>query len=153
MLRRSASLWPTVSLRTPVFVRFIREEQLQASADAVAELLESVVQKARKKKDVDKPKILTTRREALSLYREVLRVSRMFVWRDDKGRLWRDVIRHSTRQEFEAARFEQDPELISRLIVTGRECVQRSLENFEKRRQAIQAEEDRGLGLDRPLRF
>lgn len=53
------------------------------------------------------PRILTTRREALSLYREVLRYSNLFVWRDERGRPWRDVLRASARKEFEEARFEQ----------------------------------------------
>ena len=75
---------------------------------------------------------LTTRREALSLYRavrrcavvlaaaeaacaepahsysvahaQVLRASPLFVWRDDKGVPWRDTLRQSARKEFEAAR-------------------------------------------------
>lgn len=82
-------------------------------------------------------RLLTTRREALALYREVLRYSNLFVWKDEHGRMWRDVIRSSARQEFEAARFEPDPELINRMIVTGRDAVQRTVEGFMKKRARI----------------
>jgi hypothetical protein len=69
---------------------------------------------------------LTTRREALSLYRavrlaacmrrcgssraaflQVLRASPLFVWRNEAGVPWRDVIRDSARTEFNAARRAQ----------------------------------------------
>jgi hypothetical protein len=86
-------------------------------------------------------RLLTTRREALSLYREVLRYSNLFVWRDEHGRVWRDVIRASARQEFEAAQHEPDPELINRMIVTGRDAVQRTVEGFLKKRERIIDEE------------
>lgn len=33
------------------------------------------------------------------------------------------MLRESARQEFEEARFEQDPEMINRLIVVGRDAV------------------------------
>lgn len=36
--------------------------------------------------------LLTTRREALSLYREILRVTRLFVWKDQQGRMWCVVV-------------------------------------------------------------
>lgn len=35
---------------------------------------------------------------------QVLRSSLLFVWKDNNGRVWRDVIRDSARQEFDAAR-------------------------------------------------
>ncbi|GBF90541.1 hypothetical protein Rsub_03537 [Raphidocelis subcapitata] len=89
-----------------------------------------------------RPRLLTARREALALYRDVLRYSNLFVWRDDRGRVWRDVIRASARAEFEAARREADPELINRMIVTGRDAVQRSVEQFMRKRQLIIGEED-----------
>ena len=47
---------------------------------------------------------LTTRREALSLYRAVLRAAPLFVWGDKAGRQWSEVIKESARKEFEAAR-------------------------------------------------
>lgn len=123
-------------------VRHISEEQLAGDADAVADLFERSLLKASRKKPEDgRPAVLTTRREALSLYREALRYSNLFVWRDERGRVWRDVIRTSTRQEFEAARFEQDPEIVNKLIITGRDCVHRTMETFAQRRRQIIEEE------------
>ncbi len=138
--RRAARLHPASPL-LPAGTRSISEEQLGADAERVADLFERSLLKASRKKPDEPPRFLTTRREALSLYREILRYSNLFVWRDDKGRLWRDVIRHSARQEFDAARFENDPEIINKLIITGRDCVQRTMEQFAVRAKRLSAEE------------
>jgi hypothetical protein len=77
-------------------LRLISEEQLNASQDHLQELFHRNMEKAsRKRPEVP---VRTTRREALSLYREVLRYSNLFVWKDAQGRMWRDVIRASTRK-------------------------------------------------------
>ena len=117
----------------------------------------------RRREDVTRVQVLTTRREALALYREILRVTALFVWQDEHGRPWcarcaappppatpaaaagaaaaaaaaaaaqgphplsslpwcarrRDVLRHSARREFEAARYEADPEIVSPRPVAG----------------------------------
>lgn len=86
-------------------------------------------------------RLLTTRREALSLYREILRYSNLFVHRDEHGRMWRDVLRANARAEFDVARHEPDPELINRMIVTGRDAVQRIVDSYMHKRQRIIAEE------------
>jgi len=44
-------------------------------------------------------------------------------------------------RNFEQARHEPDPELINRMIVTGRDAVQRTMEGFMKRRARIIDEE------------
>ena len=41
--------------------------------------------------------------ESLRLYRDILRASRHFTWPNEKGELWRDVLRRESRKEFEAA--------------------------------------------------
>ncbi|PNH07210.1 hypothetical protein TSOC_006313 [Tetrabaena socialis] len=145
MLRCALLRLPSSVLRPPSCVRSISEEQLGASADHVADLFERNLLKASRKKPDEPPRILTTRREALSLYREILRYSNLFAWTDDKGRPWRDVIRSSARQEFEAARFEPDPELINKLIITGRDCVQRTVDSMAARAKQLTAGES-GLG-------
>lgn len=126
-------------------LRFISEEQLNASQDHLEELFKRNLENASRKKPEDgRPTLLTTRREALRLYREILRYSNLFVWKDAQGRVWRDIIRNSTRKEFEDARMEPDPEIINRLIITGRECVQRTVESFiQKRKQIIEDEASR----------
>lgn len=117
--------------------------QFGATDSEVEELIESSLDKTtyRKKEDVSRIQLLTTRREATSLYREILRVTRLFVWRDQQGRMWCDVLRQSARQEFEAARFETDPEIINRLLLVGRDSVHQVAERFLSQRQKIIDEE------------
>jgi hypothetical protein len=74
--------------------------------------------------------LTTTRREALSLYREIMRITALFDWPNEQGVIWRDVLRQSARQEFEDARYESDPEIINRLLVVGRDAVGRVSERF-----------------------
>jgi hypothetical protein len=124
------------------------EGKIGADDGEVAELLDaSIVRGPQRKEDAaGRPRILTTRREALALYREVLRYSNLFVWRDERGRVWRDVIRASARQEYEAARHEADPELVNRMLVTGRDAVHRTVEQFMRKRRQIIAEEEAAGG-------
>ena len=89
--------------------------------------------------------LLTTRKEALSLYRAVIRASVLFVWRDTKGRVWKDVIRESARKEFEQDKHERDPEIVNRLILSGREAVDVALDKFMEQRQKIMDEESKGV--------
>ena len=71
-----------------------------------------------------------TRREALSLYREILRTCKAFHWCDERGEPWNRRLRAEARREFEAARFERDPLIVARLLVTGRDCVQQIQTKF-----------------------
>ena len=64
-----------------------------------------------------------TRDEALSLYRDILRTAKAFHWCDETGTPWRTKLRAEARKEFEASKMENDPLIIARLIVTGRDCV------------------------------
>ncbi|KAG6546212.1 hypothetical protein Mapa_012250 [Marchantia paleacea] len=89
--------------------------------------------------------ITSTRREVLSLYRDVLRASRIFTWPNQDGVPWKDVLRLSARREFEAARYEKDPETITRLLVVGRDAVRATLERLtEKREELVKKESDEG---------
>ncbi|TQD97884.1 hypothetical protein C1H46_016409 [Malus baccata] len=67
----------------------------------------------------------STRREALSLYRDIIRATRFFMWVDSGGVLWLD----------------------SRLLIGGHDAVQSAIDKLaEKQRQQIQKE--RGGGQD-----
>lgn len=48
-------------------------------------------------------------------------------------------------QEFEDARFEQDPEIVNRLIITGRDAMTRTVEAFVAKRAKIIEEEAAAL--------
>ncbi|KAA0064850.1 Complex 1 LYR protein [Cucumis melo var. makuwa] len=117
---------------------------LHNGPDTVEELLDRHVVKKEKSLDDDADKLITqrrltsTRREALSLYRDILRATRFFMWPDSKGVLWRDVLRQNARKEFEDARFESDPEIVTRLLIGGRDAVQSALDKLaEKQRKEI----------------
>ncbi|KAJ1424189.1 Complex 1 LYR protein [Sesbania bispinosa] len=124
--------------------------QLHEGPDTVEELLDRHLVKKDKTKDdnssdelLNRSRLTSTRREALSLYRDILRASRFFTWPDSNGVLWRDVLRDSARREFELARFETDPEIVTRLLIGGHEAVHSAIDKLtEKQRQQIQ--KDRG---------
>lgn len=146
-----------ISLRTHQFLRrFIHN-----GPDTFEELFDRHVAKRDKSlADDDENELLTrqrltsTRREALSLYRDIIRATRFFVWPDSRGVLWRDVLRENARKEFEDARFEKDPEVVTGLIVGGRDAVQAALDKLvEKQRQEVAKEQaDRERGRDRDRR-
>ncbi|KAF5838238.1 hypothetical protein DUNSADRAFT_3218 [Dunaliella salina] len=129
--------------------RSISEENLGAGGQAqIDDVLERQSRNASRKKEHGVPHLLlTTRRESLALYREILRYSNLFVWKDQHGRTWRDLLRESTRKEFEAARFEADPEIVNKLIITGRDAMHRTVEAFVQKRQQIIDEEDSARNL------
>eukprot|EP01112_Ceratiomyxa_fruticulosa_P011508 TRINITY_DN3123_c0_g1_i1.p1 TRINITY_DN3123_c0_g1~~TRINITY_DN3123_c0_g1_i1.p1 ORF type:complete len:101 (+),score=18.58 TRINITY_DN3123_c0_g1_i1:269-571(+) len=67
--------------------------------------------------------VTTPSREALRLYRAILRLSNKFTNVDQNGVPWRETLRRSARTEFEEARFENDPEIIARLVMVGRDSL------------------------------
>ena len=75
--------------------------------------------------------------ESLRLYRDIWRASRAFTWPNEKGELWRDVLRREARKEFEAASVERDPIIVARLLVVGRDCLNKTQEKFSEAAQKI----------------
>mmetsp|Transcript_14626 Transcript_14626/g.31715 ORF Transcript_14626/g.31715 Transcript_14626/m.31715 type:complete len:112 (-) Transcript_14626:1523-1858(-) len=74
----------------------------------------------------------TSRREALSLYREILRTCKAFHWCDEKGIPWNQRLKAEARKEFQASKEETDPLIIARMLVTGRDCVQQIQQKFNE---------------------
>mmetsp|Transcript_24254 Transcript_24254/g.33876 ORF Transcript_24254/g.33876 Transcript_24254/m.33876 type:complete len:112 (+) Transcript_24254:317-652(+) len=72
----------------------------------------------------------STRKEALSLYREILRTCKAFHWCDERGEPWNIKLKCQARQEFEESKHEHDPLIIARMLVTGRDCVQQIQNKF-----------------------
>jgi hypothetical protein len=68
--------------------------------------------------------------EALRLYRDILRACRLFTWKNEAGMVWGDVLRVNARKEFEQARYESDPEIVGRLLVVGRDCLNQATEKL-----------------------
>ncbi|KAL2250022.1 uncharacterized protein LOC105165962 [Sesamum indicum] len=135
-------LWVTRSLP------HLRCRLLHNGPDTIDELLDRhLVKNDKKHLDDDENEFLirqrltSTRREALSLYRDIIRATRFFMWPDSRGILWRDVLRENARKEFEESRFEKDPEVITRLLIGGRDAVQAALDKLvEKQKQQIEKE-------------
>ncbi|KAL0314517.1 UNVERIFIED_CONTAM: hypothetical protein Sangu_2296100 [Sesamum angustifolium] len=135
-------LWVTRSLP------HLRSRLLHNGPDTIDELLDRhLVKNDKKHLDDDENEFLirqrltSTRREALSLYRDIFRATRFFMWPDSRGTLWRDLLRENARKEFEESRFEKDPEVITRLLIGGRDAVQAALDKLvEKQKQQIEKE-------------
>ncbi|KAG4955237.1 hypothetical protein JHK87_040831 [Glycine soja] len=112
---------------------------LHEGPDTVEELLKRHLVKNKNENELENRRQLTsTRREALSLYRDILRATRFFVWPDSRGVLWRHVLRDNARTEFEHARFETDPEIVTRLLIGGRQALHSAIDKLaEKHNQHI----------------
>jgi hypothetical protein len=88
-----------------------------------------------------KPDPRSVRREALWLYRDVLRTARQFTWPDKDGVMWKDKLVASARKEFEIARHERDPAIISQLLIGGRDALmQVSDRMLNKARRLVEEE-------------
>lgn len=85
--------------------------------------------------------LLSTRTDALSLYRTICRYTILFNWPDDQGMPWRDKLRTSARHEFEAARHVNDPEVVTKLLINGRQAVDQIMTKFLQKRDSLQKQD------------
>lgn len=135
-------IWNCIHRRNPY--GFTQQRVLHEGPDTLEELLHRhLVQNKNKNKNDDdelenRRQLTSTRREALSLYRDIIRATRFFMWPDSRGVMWRDVLRENARTEFEQARFETDPEIVTRLLIGGREALHSAIDKVaEKHKQHI----------------
>ncbi|CAF2140298.1 uncharacterized protein LOC103853000 [Brassica rapa] len=151
MLTMAAKLrkWRNLSTRIDLMLRsdaVSTRRFLHEGPDTMEELLDRHLAKKEKPlindeeaEYLNRERLTSTRREALSLYRDILRATRFYTWTDSRGVLWRDVLRENARKEFEAARFETDPEVITRLLIGGSDAVSSALDRLaEKQREMIE---------------
>ncbi|CAN7041281.1 hypothetical protein HID58_007996 [Brassica napus] len=151
MLMMAAKLrkWRNMSTRIDLMLRrdaVSTRRFLHEGPDTMEELLDRHLAKKEKPlindeeaEYLNRQRLTSTRREALSLYRDILRATRFYTWTDSRGVLWRDVLRENARKEFEAARFETDPEVITRLLIGGSDAVSSALDRLaEKQREMIE---------------
>ena len=85
----------------------------------------------------------STRREVLSLYREILRTCKVFHWCDNNGEPWSIRLKQEAKKEFLSAKEERDPLIIARLLVTGRDCVQNIQKKFNDADRAARSRIER----------
>lgn len=80
---------------------------------------------------------MSFRPESLKLYRDILRATRFFTWNNEQGIPWSEILRQNARKEFEQARYETDPLIITRLLFVGRDCLNQTVEKFIATQQKI----------------
>mgnify|MGYP000330187969 CR=1 FL=1 len=90
-----------------------------------------------------KPPILMRNVEALRLYREIIRTTRFFNWKNERGDDWGQVLRQNARQEFDQARHETDPAVIAKMIYVGWDCVTQTKEKFAAKVTSMETEIDK----------
>lgn len=83
------------------------------------------------------------RKEALKLYRDILRATRHFTWNNEQGVPWSVVLRMNARKEFEAARYERDPVIITRMLFVGRDCLNQTMEKVSSTAKKIEENVDK----------
>jgi len=73
----------------------------------------------------------TQNKEALRLYRDILRVCKQFNFPDDQGRHWGEVLAKSARQEFENSRnLNPNSEEVTRLLIIGTDALMQIQQKF-----------------------
>ena len=86
---------------------------------------------------------LSTNRESLALYRDILRTARAFTWSNEAGLPWGSVLAANARKEFEQARYEADPLVVARLQFVGRDCLNQTKDKMASAVQAMHDNIDR----------
>ncbi|EFA80490.1 hypothetical protein PPL_07326 [Heterostelium album PN500] len=69
--------------------------------------------------------VSTGNREAIKLYREIMRTLRHFTHTNEQGIPWKVILRDSVRNEYENSKFETDPHKQVEMIMVGRDCLMR----------------------------
>mmetsp|Transcript_998 Transcript_998/g.2315 ORF Transcript_998/g.2315 Transcript_998/m.2315 type:complete len:253 (+) Transcript_998:237-995(+) len=92
-------------------------------------------------KNGPKPERDAVRIEALKLYRDAVRIAKTFTWEDHDGVVWRDKLMASVRKEYEQARHERDPEIITRLIIVGNQTLENVVDRMTARAQELAKQE------------
>ncbi|KAF2075973.1 hypothetical protein CYY_002729 [Polysphondylium violaceum] len=72
----------------------------------------------------------TSRKEAIRLYRDIIRTLRPFTHTNEQGIMWKDILKESTRKEYEMAKYETDATRVVQLIMVGRDCLMRIQEGM-----------------------
>jgi hypothetical protein len=75
--------------------------------------------------------------ESLALYRDILRTSRMFTWKNEMGQSWGALLAANARKEFEQARYESDPLVVARMLFVGRDCLNQTKDKLASAIEAL----------------
>lgn len=81
-------------------------------------------------------------REGIRQYREILKFSNEFYWTNERGQVWRDIIRKSARHEFNISRNEEDPMIQYKMMITTRDSMSKTkemlIEEYFKQNKAME---------------
>ena len=61
--------------------------------------------------------------EILRLYRDVWKMTNRFTWNNEDGEPWKDILRKTSRQEFEEIRNETDSVKLGKFMITWRDSI------------------------------
>eukprot|EP01080_Neovahlkampfia_damariscottae_P008386 gene8386-211_t len=81
------------------------------------------------------------KREAIKLYREILKTAKMFTWEDERGVKWSELIKMSAREEFESSKQENDPEVLARAMVNAQMALTDLQGKFKEQQEKLKAEQ------------
>jgi len=82
-------------------------------------------------------------KDSLALYRDILRASNIFTWTNEQGEQWKYILRSNARKEFEQARYERDPEVVARLLLVGRDCLNQTMWSIEDKQNKLRDDIDK----------
>ena len=71
-------------------------------------------------------------REILLTYREVLKMTQRFNWNNEDGEPWQEILRRTSRAEFELMRKDSDSIKVGKFLLTWRETVSKIHEKINK---------------------
>ena len=80
--------------------------------------------------------------EILRLYRDVWKMTNRFTWNNEDGEPWKDILRKSSRQEFEQIRNETDSVKIGKFMITWKDTIMRIDEKINKAQMEIMTHVD-----------
>ncbi|GAM27323.1 hypothetical protein SAMD00019534_104980, partial [Acytostelium subglobosum LB1] len=67
--------------------------------------------------------VATGSREAVRLYRDIMRTLRTFNHPNEQGIPWKVVLRESVRRDYENSKYETNPETLIQMLMVGRDCL------------------------------
>ncbi len=82
------------------------------------------------------------RSESLKLYRDILRASRCFTWNNEQGIPWSHILRINARKEFDVAKYERDPAIITKMLFIGRQCLNDTMDKYTAAAQKLRSNID-----------
>ena len=87
--------------------------------------------------DLDRSHKPIPNQEVIRMYREVWKMTKRFTWNNEDGEPWKEILRKSSRQEFESLRKETDSMKVGKFLLTWRDSVQRIHEKINKAQMEI----------------